>query len=170
MYITYFDPTQLCSNITSNCRLKVALITTFYAIIYFPLNYFLLKRITNDKNNTICFLIAFVMFIINIAGACVKYFTKPETIINHKLNILDCQFNRILIYTIILAFNFYWGLQYFKIRLPPEQFAESYNLPGSWGHILIILYFFFSMLLPPILTSGALDGAIKYNITQINIT
>ena len=67
-------------------------------------------------------------------------------------------------------FDLFNALQFYKARLPHDQLAQHFNLPSIFGFILLPLYIFYTVFFPVINDTFALDGAVKYDIKEINIT
>ena len=168
-YTSLYDPTQLCGTIQTNCRLKILLITIFQEMIQVPLRYFLIKQLLGTVNIW-CYIIPLFVAVINILVVYIKYITPEQEIIDDPVNVLKCQFIRIVFYSVLLGFELFWALTYFKKITPADQFAEAYGLPKEWGKIILPLYVIFTIIMPILIALFGLDGAIKYDITEIKVS
>ena len=168
-YVYIFDPTMLCGVLQKDCRKRVATNGMIQALLFFPVFSLLIKTLIGE-HSPLRWIIPLFILACGLTCCWIKYKGNPDTILNHKLNVLKCHKIRLVFYMLILAFDLFNALQFYKQRLPSDQLAQNFNLPTSFGFILVPFYILYTVVFPVINDTMALDGAVKYDIKDINIT
>jgi hypothetical protein len=149
-YVYIYDPTMLCGALQKDCRKKVAIIGMFQALLFFPAFSLLIKQLLGEES-ILRWIVPLTVLTLGLTCCWIKYKVDPNTLINSKFNILKCHRTRLIFYMIILAF-------------------DTFNLPQSFGFILVPIYILYTIIYPVINDTIALDGAVKYDIKEINST
>jgi hypothetical protein len=168
-YVFLYDPTMLCGVLQNNCRRNVALMGLILTIVNTVLIYYLIKQLLGSESPW-CFYIPLIALICGICVSWFKYSLDTDTLLNDPINVLKCHRTRLLFYMIIVALDLFNALQFYKYHTSSDQLSMSFGLPVWTGIIIYPLYIFFSIIFPSVNDILALDGAVKYDISEITAT
>ena len=160
LYILRHDPTFLCNIFKKDCLRTVSMIRIFMGTISLITLYSVWKRLFN--HHELCLVLTIIIYIILVRIAYRRYFRykdkkEVEKIIKYEKNMLQCQFVRILLISILFFFDMYLILTY-KTQL--------FNQTTPYQVITLV----FALIICPILSFSALDESVKYDMTEIQIT
>jgi hypothetical protein len=157
-YLLTYDPTFLCNVFQKNCLRNVAILRSFTCTMSLITIYLVWNQFFN--HHIICLVLtACLYFYFIYIGYCRynKYHNRNEVkkILSDKKNLLRCQFYRLLLICILFFFDVYLIFTYEK-----PSHKTLYQIMA----IITVL------VICPIMNFTALYGAIKYDITEIQIT
>ena len=160
LYILRHDPTFLCNIFKKDCLRTVSMIRIFMGTISLLTLYAVWKRLF--KHHELCLVLTIIVYIILVRMAYRRSFkykdkNEVEKIIKYEKNMLQCQFVRILLISILFFFDVY-------LILTCKNQLFSQTTPYQVTTLV------FALIICPILSLSALDESIKYDMTEIQIT